>query len=106
MVDSTSNDIIAIVFESKRPSKKNEHMVEPFIKSNIKYVGLAPLQDNGLFEGPLYLVYDDNKSAKPWFTAVMINPKVSLQLIISHFATISLIRRNPVISIVQIICAI
>jgi hypothetical protein len=70
LVDSTSNDIIAIVYESKRPSKKNEHMVEPFIKSNIKYVGLAPLQDHGLFKGPLYLVYDGNKSAKQWLYLV------------------------------------
>lgn len=62
--DAMLPDVKAIIYESKRPSKKDSNVLEPFIKKNIVWTGLAPLQDNSLFPSNLFLVYDDNKNNK------------------------------------------
>lgn len=62
--DEMSDDIKAIIYESKRPIKKESTKLEPFIKKNIIWVGLSPLQDDSLFPNKLYLAYDDNKNKK------------------------------------------
>lgn len=60
--DEMTDEIKAIVYESKRPSKKDSTKLEPFIKKNIIWTGLSPLQDDSLFPNKCFLVYDDNKN--------------------------------------------
>ena len=61
-----SSDIIAVVYESKKPAKKDQSKLEPFIKQNIIHVGLAPIQDKLLYPNGLYTAFDDKKSDKRW----------------------------------------
>jgi hypothetical protein len=64
--DEMTDEVKAIIYESKRPkaSKKQSAKLEPFIKKNIIWTGLSPLQDDSLFPNKLYLVYDDNSNNK------------------------------------------
>jgi len=66
VISDINNDVISIVYESKRPCKKDITKLEPFVKHNIVYVGLSPVQDYGLHELGIYLVYDDNANDKQW----------------------------------------
>lgn len=64
--DSLYEIIYPVIYDAKRPNKKNQTQVEPFIKRNIIYVGESPLQDYTLFPNGLYLLYDDNGDTKKW----------------------------------------
>lgn len=55
-------EMITIVYESKRPMKKDQSKLEPFVKRNIIHVGRSPVQNDELFPMGLFLVYDDNAS--------------------------------------------
>jgi hypothetical protein len=50
--------VLAIVYESKRPKKKDIDKLEPFIKPNIKYAGLCPIQDTVNYPNGLYLLME------------------------------------------------
>ena len=54
-----SSDIIAVLYESKKPAKKDQSKLEPFIKQNIIHVGLAPIQDKSLYPSGLYIAFDE-----------------------------------------------
>ena len=69
-INEESKSLIAIVYEAKKPSKKNQHNVEPFVKDNIKFVGLSPIQDKKVIKEDIFLVYDHNKSNKQWLYLV------------------------------------
>lgn len=66
MIHDSSDEVLVIMYDSKKPSKKDAHMLEPFVKRNIKYVGKAPVQDKRLYPNGVFLVYDDNASKKKW----------------------------------------
>ena len=82
--DKDPPEILAIVYESKKPSKKSESVLEPFIKRNIIHVGLSPVQDDNLFPKKVFLVYDDNNSDKKWL--YFVTPRVRPNFIAAdHF---------------------
>ncbi len=62
-----NDDIIAILYDTMKPSNKSKNIVEPFIKRNIKHVGLSRLEG-------IYIIYGDNKSAKQWL--YLVKPRV------------------------------
>ena len=64
--DSLYETVYAVIYDSKRPSKKDINNVEPFIKRNIIYVGESPLENKYLYPNGLFVVYDDNSSNKQW----------------------------------------
>lgn len=72
MRDSLHEIVYAIIYDSKKPSKKDVGKVEPFIKRNIIYVGESPLQNDEFYPDGLYLVYDDNSNRKQWL--YFVNP--------------------------------
>jgi hypothetical protein len=66
-VEETKNvPIYAIVYESKRPSNSKIGQLEPFVKRNMKWVGLSPIQDRDLFPNNIYTLMDDVNSKKQW----------------------------------------
>lgn len=75
--ETMSDDIKAIIYESKRPSKKDSTQLEPFIKKNIVWTGLSPMQDDSLFSKKLYLVYDDNRNKKQSLYFVFPTEKIA-----------------------------
>jgi len=68
MIKIEDGNIIAIVYESQKVKKpkKGEAILEPFIKRNIKYVGLSPVQDKSLFPNGVFLAYDHNLKNDRW----------------------------------------
>jgi hypothetical protein len=65
--------VYSVIYDAKKPSKKDLSKVEPFIKRNIIYVGESPVQDANIFPNNLYIAYDDNLSDKKWL--YFIHPK-------------------------------
>lgn len=82
---STHEPLLIIVYESKKPSQKDATKLEPFIKNNIKYVGLATVQDFRLFPNSIYLAYDDNKSNKQWMYFIFPNINKNGFIAANHF---------------------
>jgi hypothetical protein len=87
VINEETKDIIAIVYESK---KNTQNKLEPFIKSNIKYVGISPVQDKETIKEDIFLVYDDNSSNKQWLyfvfpTLVKCLPGTQSFLSANHF---------------------
>ena len=62
--------VLAIVYESKRPKKKDIDKLEPFIKPNIKYAGLCPIQDTVNYPNGLYLLMEVEPGIKKYMFAV------------------------------------
>lgn len=62
---SQSSNITAIIYQSQK-AKKTEVDLEPFIKQNITYVGLSPIQNKTFFPNGLYTVMDDNINKQQW----------------------------------------
>lgn len=58
--------VYPIIYESKKPSKRQQEKVEPFIKQNIKFIGESPVQDYNRFPSGVYLVYPDKNDVKKW----------------------------------------
>jgi len=58
--------IVAIVYESKRPKKKDTSILEPFVTRNLQCVGLSPLQNYTLFPNGLYVLYEKEPSHRKW----------------------------------------
>ncbi len=83
--DIMSPDVKAIIYESKRPSKRDSTILEPFIRKNIIWTGLCPLQDDTLFPNKLFLVYDDNKNTKQNLFFVFPKQKTTQFLAADHF---------------------
>lgn len=55
--------VLAIVYESKRPKKKDINTLEPFVKPNIKYAGVSPIQDPVNYPNGLYLLMEADPGA-------------------------------------------
>jgi hypothetical protein len=66
----TKDPILAIVYESKRPKKKDLNTLEPFIKPNIKYAGVSPIQDPVNYPNGLYLLMEADSGKKKYMFAV------------------------------------
>lgn len=75
-VEETKNiPIYAIIYESKRPSNSKLGKLEPFVKPNMKWVGLSPIQDRTLFPEKLYTLMDDAESKRRWMFLVYPHEK-------------------------------
>jgi len=61
-----ADTIIPIIYSSQKVNKKNNTILEPFIKQHIVKVSKAPIQNSQLFPNGLFVVFDDNSSKKEW----------------------------------------
>ena len=58
--------MLAIVYEAKRPSKKNLSLLEPFMKPNVTLIGSTPVQNPTIFPNGLFTMADDDSTGKKW----------------------------------------
>lgn len=65
-----NDPVLAIVYESKRPKKKDINTLEPFIKPNIKYAGVSPIQDPVNYPNGLYLLMEADPGARKYVFVV------------------------------------
>jgi len=67
-ITGSTNEIVTFVYEWKRPSKKDEKKLEPFVTPNMVCLGKSPLQDETLFHNGMYTVVERNtqKTKNKW----------------------------------------
>jgi hypothetical protein len=84
--------LFSIIYESKKAKKNNKkkiYQVEPFVKNDIQYASLSPVQNNALFQTPLYILADNETSDKQWLYLVFPTHKTCINgskaLFADHF---------------------
>jgi hypothetical protein len=65
-----ADPLLAIVYESKRPSKRDIGKLEPFVRPNIAFVGEAPIQDSELFPRGMYMLLETEPKDRKWMFLV------------------------------------
>lgn len=96
--DYPTEDLQCIVYHAQRPRGKGKAKLEleKFIRPNITFVGLCPVQYDE-YENGLYTVLDDNKSNKKWMFFVYPSVKDGILFADHHsFCFDSSDKKHPV----------